>query len=132
MTQNTSKIPGGQLEQALLLALWQSGEQEMSTRELFASVGQARGIVYTTVAKVLDRMYAKGMVARSRQGRAYYYRPLVEQGHTQRRLMRQALRGIIGEDPSPAVAALVGAIEDISPELLDALSEELAAKKRNK
>ncbi len=123
------KIPGGDLEMALLSALWEHAAaplaRAVSARELHGQVGVERGIVYTTVAKVLDRMLAKGMVARERAGRAYLYTPLVERGDTQRTMLRRMIAGVVGDDTQPAMAALVGALSDISPELLDQLTQEL-------
>jgi len=121
--------PGGELELLLLTALWEPRAHQPTVRELYEAVGRPRGVVYTTVAKVLDRMVDKKLVARRRAGRAFTYRPLVKQGETQRRLLRDALGRIFGDRPLPAMAALVGALEDVSPDLLDELSAELMARK---
>jgi BlaI family transcriptional regulator, penicillinase repressor len=119
--------PGGDLERAVLAALWARGEA--TARHLHEVIGEPRGLVYTTVARVLDRLVEKRIVARKRQGRAFVYRPLAQQHQTQRAMARTFLRQLVGDDPQPAVAALLGAMEDVSPELLDQLAAELAARK---
>lgn len=120
-------LPGGDLERALLGELWV--RREATARELFDDIGGSRGIVYTTVAKVLDRLVAKGMVRRRRHGRAYLYRAVARRDETQRAMARGFIEQLAGDDPRPVVAALVGALEDVSPVLLDELAAELTARR---
>lgn len=120
-------VPGGELERALLAELWSRGEA--TGRELHQAVGEPRGTVYTTVAKVLDRLVDKRLVRRKRSGRSYSYKPIAERDSTQRAMARAMIEQLVGNGPKPAVAALVGALEDVSPELVDQLAAELAARK---
>ncbi len=120
-------IPGGELELTLLNELWVAGEGR-TARELFESVGEPRGIVYTTVAKVLDRLVTKGLLSRRKAGRAFIYSAVTTRAETQRAMARSFLAQLTGGEPVPAMAALVGAIEDLSPDLLGALERELAAR----
>jgi len=122
-------LPGGDLEFALLAALWARDDRSASARELYDQIGEPRGIVYTTVAKVLDRMVDKRLVKRKRVGRAYVYAPVAQQAETQRAMARGLIEQILGDDPEPAVAALIGAMEDVSPDLLEQLAAELKARK---
>ena len=69
-------VPGGDLEMSLLTELWQ--QPGATVRQLHEVVGVPRGIVYTTVAKVLDRMVDKGLVRRHAVGRAYAYDAAVD------------------------------------------------------
>lgn len=126
---NRGPLPGGDLEHALLVALWELKDHKCTARQLHDIVGKRRGIVYTTVTKVLDRMVTKGLAARSKAGKAYVYHALVSKRETQRSLVRDVLANIMGKDPRPAVAALLGAIEDISSDLLDELAAELKRRK---
>lgn len=117
--------PRGELEAILLGLLWE--RRQATVRELFDAIGHSRGIVYTTVAKVLDRMVDKGLVARRRMGRAWEYVAAVEREDTQRAMARDLIERLTGGGTRPAVAALVGALEDVDPELLDELEAELRA-----
>lgn len=123
-------LPGGDLERALLAALWALGEA--TARELYEDIGGPDRIVYTTVAKVLDRLAEKGLVRRTRSGRAYTYRAGARQRETQRAMARGLVAHLATAGPRPAVAALVGAVEDVSPELLDELAAELRAVRRRR
>jgi predicted transcriptional regulator len=121
-------IPGGQLEQAVLVALWELGRA--STREIHARVGEPNGLVYTTTAKVLDRLHAKGLVARERAGKAFVYQPKVKREIVERAHARHTLRRLLGLEPRPAIAALVDAVESLDPELLDDLARAVNARRR--
>jgi predicted transcriptional regulator len=123
-------LPGGELERALLAALWVRGEA--TVRELYDEIGGQRGIVYTTVAKVLDRLVEKAMVRRRRSGRAFTYRAVARQAPTQRAMARALIEQLADGGPRPAVAALVGALEDVSPDLIDELEAELEARRRRR
>lgn len=127
MSRRTKPVPGGQLEDALLEVLWARGTA--STRELHDDVGAPRGVVYTTVAKVLDRLFAKGMVARRRSGRTFVYRAKVERDSTQREIARGMVARLARHEARPAMAALVGAIEDVDPALLDELAALIEARR---
>lgn len=121
-------VPGGDLERALLAALWERGQA--TARELHEDVGASRGIVYTTVAKVLDRMEQKQLVSRGRAGRAYIYQACEKPSATRRALARSLLAQLVDVGHRPAVAALLGAMEDLSPDLLEELAQELRARRR--
>lgn len=123
-------VPGGDLELAVLVALWKR-DAPARAREIYEEVGVPRGVTYTTVAKVLDRLTAKRMVRRRRNGRTNSYRAIVGKEQTQRALARAALEQFAEEDPRPAAAALLGALEDVSPELLDELEAELRQRRRD-
>lgn len=123
-------LPGGDLERALLNALW--SRQEATARDLYEDVSPPRGIVYTTVAKVLDRLVDKGVVRRRRLGRAYTYRAVARREDTQRAMARGFIEQLADGGPRPAIAALVGALEDVSPDLIDELASELKARRRRR
>jgi predicted transcriptional regulator len=67
--------PAGELEAAVLAALWAAGEPLTPPQVQLALGGD---LARTTVATILARLHAKGTVVRSRTGRAYTYTPAVE------------------------------------------------------
>ena len=123
-------LPGGDLEYAILAAVWVRGT--ISGRELHTRVGAPRGLVYTTVAKVLDRLHAKGLVARRRAGKAFVYTARVPREQVEHARANETLRRLLGSEPEPAIATLVDAIEAIDPELVDELSRQVAARRRSR
>lgn len=123
-----ASLPGGDLEYAVLSALWDLGRA--SAREIHDVVGEPVGLVYTTIAKVLDRLHEKGLVERVREGRAFVYRATATRNRIDKARASTSLRRLLGPEPRPAIATLVAAVEAIDPELLDELGRAVAARKR--
>jgi predicted transcriptional regulator len=128
--QRLPALPGGDLEYAVLTAVWDSGT--ISGRDIYSRIGAPRGLVYTTVGKVLDRLHAKGLVARRRVGNAFVYTARVPRQRIDHARASETLRRLLGPDPEPAIATLVDAIEAIDPELIDELSRQVAARRRSR
>ena len=126
----TMPIPGGDLERAVLEAVW--ALDEPTAREVHERVGEPRGLVYTTIAKVLDRLHDKGLVARHKVGQAFVYRAKRERGLVTRALTRDVIGRVLGSEPKPAIAALVDAVEEIDPALLDELARTVNARRRKR
>jgi BlaI family transcriptional regulator, penicillinase repressor len=123
-------LPGGKLEYAVLVALWESGA--LSAPEIHERVGVPLDLVYTTTTKVLERLHAKGLVERTPSGKTFRYAALVERPATERARAAKLLDAILGDAPRPALAALVDAMTAIDPELLDELSRVIEARRRSR
>ena len=83
-----------QLELECLRVLW---------KQPGASVAQVRAalerpLAYTTVLTVLDRLSAKGVVQRRKQGRAYAYSPLLDLETARRDAVARLLAGFFEND----------------------------------
>ena len=124
------RLPGGDLEYAVLAKLWELGIT--SAREIHAGIGAPAGLVYTTTAKVLDRLHEKGLVTRERKGKAFVYRAKVAREVVEHARARTVLSRLLGARPHTTVAALVEAVESIDPRLLDELERAVAARRRSK
>ena len=121
-------LPGGELEYSVLAALWQLGSA--SAREIHRIAGRSGNLAYTTTATVLDRLHAKGLVARAKHGRAFVYQPCQTRETVERARARTTLRHLFGREPRPAIAMLVDAVESIDPVLLDELARAVQARRR--
>ena len=78
----------GWLESEVLATLWTRAEP------MTPSMVQAelpRDLAYTTVMTVLQRLHAKGLLRRSRVGRAFAYEPVVDAAELAAQQMRRAL-----------------------------------------
>jgi predicted transcriptional regulator len=64
----------GDLERAVMDVLWDGTTGGGHTVRDVAETLKDRGLAYTTVMTVLDRLAGKGMVERERAGRAWSYR----------------------------------------------------------
>lgn len=122
------RLPGGELEYAVLEALWDSGTA--SAREIYERVGEPSGLVYTTTAKVLERLRAKGLASRRRSGRMFVYRARVPRDRIRRERTKAALAHLLGSEPRPVMATLVEAVENIDPVLLDELARVIRDRRK--
>jgi predicted transcriptional regulator len=126
----TPALPGGELEYAVLAAVWDAGS--VSAPDVHTTVGIPRRLAYTTVAKVLDRLHAKGLLARRRAGKAFVYTAKVRREQIERARAGDVLRRLLGPQPVPAIATLVDAIESIDPALFAELSRQVSARRRSR
>ncbi|ODV09308.1 MAG: hypothetical protein ABT20_11255 [Rubrivivax sp. SCN 70-15] len=122
------RLPADDLEYAVLCALWDL--HSASVRDLHERVGAPDGLVYTTTAKVVDRLREKGLIERRRQGCAFVYTPAVDRSAVERARARQLLTRFLGPGPRSAVAALADAVGEIDSDLLDAFERAIQEKKR--
>lgn len=66
----------GPLERAVMDVIW-AGEQDVTVRDVLETRA-AKGLAYTTVLTVLDRLWKKGYLTRRRRGRAFAYRARID------------------------------------------------------
>jgi BlaI family transcriptional regulator, penicillinase repressor len=123
-------LPGGKLEYAVLVALWEAGP--LSAPEVHERVGVPLDLVYTTTTKVLDRLHHKGLVDRHPSGKTFRYAATAERPATERARARQLLDAVLGAEPRPAIATLVDAVTAIDPELLDELARVVESRRRSR
>ena len=124
------RLPSDDLEYDILAKLWDLGVA--SVRELHEQLGERAGLVYTTTAKVVDRLREKGLIERQPRGRAFIYRPRVAREDVESARARKAVSRLFGAAPHAAVAALVEAVDAIDPKLLDELERIVIARRRSK
>ena len=113
----------GDQEHLVLSTVWELGP--CTVRQVFEQVGRPRGLAYTTIATVLDRLHAKGLVVRELDGKSHIYKPAKRRRAVEKARAKTLLGKILGADPVPSVASLVDAVEAIDPDLLDRLAEEV-------
>ena len=118
----------GPLERRVLEALWARADRA-SVRDLQPDFPE---IAYTTLMTTMDRLHRKGMLERTRQGRAFLYRPALTRAQFESMRATEALR-VVFEGEGAAVVSLmsffVDAVGDRDRELLDEL-ESLVKSRR--
>jgi predicted transcriptional regulator len=108
----------GELERAVVDVLWDAG-RPMTARAVVESL-PGRELAVTTVLTVLSRLETKGLVRRSRDGRAHSYEATAGREEHLAGLMRQVLDGAADRD-----AALTRFVGGISERDQDALRRAL-------
>jgi predicted transcriptional regulator len=91
-----------QLELACMKVLWQMGSATVA--EVRAQL--PRPLAYTTVMTVLDRMAAKGLVARRKHGRAYKYSAALDLDCARLDALHQLLHNFFADDRQALVQYL--------------------------
>ena len=124
------ELPGGDLEYAVLSALWKLGTA--SAPDVHREVGEPRGLGYTTTAKVLDRLLEKALVRRKRVGRSFTYQAIAGCEVVTQARAKDILTRVLGDAPLPAMAALVDAVEAVDPARVDELQRMVAARRANR
>ena len=117
----------GPLEQRLLERLWARGNA--TVRELIEHA--CPELAYTTVMTTLDRLFKKGLLTRSEEGRAFRYAPRFSSNELRREAAAQALRHLLDASPASSLplSFLVEILGERDAQLLDDL-RELVERKR--
>jgi predicted transcriptional regulator len=79
-------------ELAVLRVLWQRGPS--TVREVWQELNPQRGTGYTTVLKIMQIMFDKGLLARDETARSHVYRAAHSQQRTQREVVGHLLERV--------------------------------------
>jgi predicted transcriptional regulator len=114
----------GELEAAVLAELWEAGE--LATPEVFERVGQPKGLAYTTILTVLQRLHRKGLARRREEGKSHRYEAAVSRdAFAERR--GQFLAGEIAALGPAGVAAFLAEVQRLDPTVVEAARKMLEA-----
>jgi predicted transcriptional regulator len=118
----------GPLEQRLLDALWARGSA--TVRELVDAGYE--DLAYTTVMTTLDRLFKKGLLTRSEEGRAFRYVPRFSREEMHREAAGHALRQLLDASPASSLplSFLVEILGERDAQLLDDLRKLVERKRR--
>ena len=132
-TKSLRPVPAlGRLEQQVMDDLWGRG-RPASVRDVREGLGA--DLAYTTLMTTLDRLYKKGLLERTKDGRAFLYAPRVSREQLQRGLLTRFLDELLGrgtETARPALSTLVEAVSQADRQLLDQLERMVAEERRRR
>ena len=92
------------LELECLKTLWTLGEGNV--KDVRHVLEPARGLAYTTVMTVLDRLAHKGVVSRRKVGRSFVYTPAVTRDALRRPAVRELLENFFDGSEQSLIAYL--------------------------
>jgi BlaI family transcriptional regulator, penicillinase repressor len=107
-------------EARLMQVLWD--RHPATVAEVAAHVKSNRPVNYSTVQTMLRILEAKGYVTHEKAGRAFTYRPLVDQAQARRRALSHLVSGLFNNSPSLLVLNVLKD-EGIDPGELDRLKQ---------
>lgn len=119
----------GELEERLMEILWV--EHPLSVREVKVRLGRSK-LAYTTVMTTLDRLYRKGLLARTKNGLAFVYQPAIDRAEYQRRIVHAALAPLLEQGAGPVLAAFVDVAAGSDRENLERLERLIAERRRRR
>ena len=120
----------GPLEVRVLEAIWAEA-RPATVRDLHASFPR---FAYTTLMTTLDRLHKKGVLSRTKVGRAYAYEPQWARSEMELRLAARSIEGFLGAARGrgalePLLSCFVDAVSERDRQLLDDLERLLEAKR---
>jgi predicted transcriptional regulator len=112
----------------MLDRLWAKGSA--TVRELVEA--GCRDLAYTTVMTTLDRLFKKGLLTRSEEGRAFRYAPRFSREEMHREVAGHAFRQLLDASPASGLplSFLVEILGERDAQLLDDLRKLVDRKRR--
>ncbi|MEM9383096.1 MAG: BlaI/MecI/CopY family transcriptional regulator [Planctomycetota bacterium] len=95
----------GDLQLAILRVLWSEGEATVV--RVHQTVSRDRGGSASTIATMLTKMEARGLVAHRKEGRQFVWRSLVAEEQARRSMVRDVTARMFGGDPLELLNHLV-------------------------
>jgi len=116
--QRTPGLTDG--EARLMAVLW--AKRRATVAEVQAALKGRHKVTYSTVQTILRILEAKGYVVHEKAGRAFVYRPVLDERQARRRALRHMLTRLFDNSPSLLV---LNVLEDerMSPEELERLKQ---------
>ena len=124
----TSSRQLGPLEERVLNELW--ARRSATVRELVEDNYQ--DLAYTTLMTTLDRLFKKGLLTRSEEGRAFRYAPRFSREELHREAASDALRQLLDASSASSLplSFLVEILSERDARLLDDLGKLVERKRR--
>jgi predicted transcriptional regulator len=116
----------GELQADILGALQKLGKA--SARDILNEIGARHHLAYTTVSTVLDRLYHKGLVKRSRvvgRGGVKYLYSYSTSSDLRANLVHKALNGLVSAFGPSVVPTIYDSLEQISKEEIADLKKKV-------
>jgi predicted transcriptional regulator len=109
----------GDLQTEVMAAIWKLGEATVDdVRDLQPT---SRRSAYNTVQTVMNRLLDRGLLTRTRRGKAFVYRARYDESQLIAMAMRDQL---VGASPDTRRAALLSLVGDLAPDEVDELARQ--------
>jgi predicted transcriptional regulator len=118
----------GPLEREVMDFLW-GRSAATSVREVYERFRRSKEIAYTTLMTTLDRLFRKGLLRRTKEGRTFLYSPKYSRREFRALFLRDVVDALLGRVAEPVLSHFVDVVSDKDEKLLKRL-EELVSEKR--
>jgi BlaI family transcriptional regulator, penicillinase repressor len=117
------------LELDVMRLIWR--DKEVIVPDLHRELERDRGLSYSTVKTIVDRLEEKGAIGRIRTyGRTILYGPLVAESALAKPMIKDMLRRLFGGEARPMISHLLDEAE-LSSEDLKHLEKVIAQKRKD-
>lgn len=117
----------GDLQLRIMRVLWKEGEATVAS--VHETLGGSAEFAYTTIATMLRKMEARGLVSHREEGRSFIYKARVREEAVSRSMADDLLDKLFGGSLTQAVNHLLSNRE-VSPEELRELERLIAERKK--
>ncbi len=122
-----ANIQLGNLQLAIMRVLWADGEGTVTS--VHQALHDSHGLAPTTIATMLKKMEAKGVVGHRTEGRRFIYAPTVTEPEVTHSMVADLAQRLFGGDVSALAAHLIDAHE-VDGDELDDLRRKIEAAQR--
>ncbi len=119
----------GDLEARVMRAVWSLG-RPVPARAVHASVFKSHQVEPLTVITVLNKLVAKGLLARRKRDDLFHYEPCFTEAEFMAQASRRVVEGILSFGPEAVAASLVDVLAERDPEHLAELGRLIRRKLR--
>jgi len=114
----------GKLQLAIMRVLWESGEGTVA--EVHHALEPSHGLAVTTIATMLKKMEAKGVVDHRTEGRRFVYRPIVSEDAVTRSMVADLKERLFGGSAAALVSHLLQ-VHEVDDDELEGLRRQIDA-----
>ena len=122
----------GPLEAEILNIVWELGSATVKDVHDLILSDPNRELAYTSVTTVLRRLTEKGWLACDKQGRAFYWRPLVTKQQAEVIKAHEQLQRFLAVGNPDVVAAFADSLDEAASEQIQAIAKRIQAARQAK
>jgi predicted transcriptional regulator len=122
--------PLGDLEADVMSVVWEMGKA--TVQDVQAALEPRRALAYTTVMTVMSRLAEKGLLARTKEGRAYVYTAAVNQERAAGSLLQSLVHRLYDGATGKAIAHLLETEDNVDDAELERLEQLIQARRKNR
>ena len=120
----------GDLESDIMEIVW--ARKEASVRDVHLRLESQRDLAYTTVMTVMSRLAEKGLLRKRKDGAAFLYSPALSREAFTNGVVGRLIGELLEDFTAPTLSQFVDSVEEQSPEVIDALAEEIERKRKER
>ena len=122
--------PLGRLETAVMDAVWSFGAP-VNVGEVLAALPGGTVVAYNTVKTTMERLADKGILSRTKVGKAYFYLAAVSREDLERRIVAGALDRLVEQFPNAVASFFARPDPALSDEKLALLLEAVERRRED-